>query len=211
MNAPFKDVRQLESYIGGRWVRGAGQAVPLLDASTGQPVALIDASGIDFAGSLAHGRSKGGPALRKMSFHERALMLKALGQKLMEGKDEFYALSTATGATRTDSWIDIEGGIGTLLSYASKGRRELPNSRVLVDGDVEQLSRDGTFSADIADDGALAVGRDERRQDCAGDDKQDPDGPDPGADGHGSQSHLGCLRRGFARIETMSASMFKTM
>ncbi|MET2831372.1 phenylacetic acid degradation bifunctional protein PaaZ [Mesorhizobium shangrilense] len=147
MNAPFKTVRQLESYIGGRWVRGAGQAVPLLDASTGQPVALIDASGIDFAGSLAHGRSKGGPALRKMSFHERALMLKALGQKLMEGKDEFYALSTATGATRTDSWIDIEGGIGTLLSYASKGRRELPNSRVLVDGEVEQLSRDGTFSA----------------------------------------------------------------
>jgi oxepin-CoA hydrolase/3-oxo-5,6-dehydrosuberyl-CoA semialdehyde dehydrogenase len=147
MNAPLRNVRQLESYIGGRWVRGAGQAVPLLDASTGQPVALIDASGIDFAESLAHGRSKGGPALRKMSFHERALMLKALGQKLMEGKDEFYALSTATGATRTDSWIDIEGGIGTLLSYASKGRRELPNSRVLVDGDVEQLSRDGTFSA----------------------------------------------------------------
>ncbi len=147
MNAPLRNVRQLESYIGGRWVRGAGQAVPLLDASTGRPVALIDASGIDFAESLAHGRSKGGPALRKMSFHERALMLKALGQKLMEGKDEFYALSTATGATRTDSWIDIEGGIGTLLSYASKGRRELPNSRVLVDGDVEQLSRDGTFSA----------------------------------------------------------------
>lgn len=147
MNAPLRNVRQLESYIGGQWVRGAGQAVPLLDASTGQPVALIDASGIDFAESLAHGRSKGGPALRKMSFHERALMLKALGQKLMEGKDEFYALSTATGATRTDSWIDIEGGIGTLLSYASKGRRELPNSRVLVDGEVEQLSRDGTFSA----------------------------------------------------------------
>ena len=92
------------------------------------------------------GRDKGGPALRAMSFHERALMLKALGQALMEGKEEFYALSTATGATRTDSWIDIDGGIGTLLSYASKGRRELPNTRLLLDGAAEELSRDGTFS-----------------------------------------------------------------
>ncbi len=74
-------------------------------------------------------------------------MLKALGLALMDRKEEFYALSSATGATKTDSWIDIDGGIGTLLSYACKGRRELPNTRVLVDGDVESLSRDGTFSA----------------------------------------------------------------
>lgn len=146
MNAPVKTIRQLESYIAGDWVRGAGKAVPLLDAATGAEVALIDASGLDMKRALSHGREAGGPALRKLSFHERALMLKALGQALMEAKEEFYALSTATGATRTDSWIDIEGGVGTLLSYASKGRRELPNTRTLVDGDVEALSRDNTFS-----------------------------------------------------------------
>ena len=146
MNAPVKTVRQLESFIAGDWVRGAGKAVPLLDAATGAEVALIDASGLDMKRALNHGREEGGPALRKLSFHERALMLKALGQALMEAKEEFYALSTATGATRTDSWIDIEGGIGTLLSYASKGGRELPNTRTLVDGDVEALSRDNSFS-----------------------------------------------------------------
>jgi len=146
MNVPLKNVRQLESYVAGQWVRGAGKAVPLLDAATGEAVALIDASGIDFKAALTHGRAVGSPALQKMSFHERALMLKALGQALMEAKEEFYALSTATGATRTDSWIDVEGGIGTLLSYASKGRRELPNTRMLVDGDVEPASRDNTFS-----------------------------------------------------------------
>jgi oxepin-CoA hydrolase/3-oxo-5,6-dehydrosuberyl-CoA semialdehyde dehydrogenase len=123
------------------------RACPLLDAATGDPVAFIDSSGIDFKAILAHGRDKGGPALRRMSFHERAAMLKALGQALMEKKEEFYALSTATGATRADSWVDIEGGIGTLLSYASKGRRELPNTRVLLDGDVEPLSKDNTFAA----------------------------------------------------------------
>ncbi|HXV31549.1 MAG TPA: phenylacetic acid degradation bifunctional protein PaaZ, partial [Sinorhizobium sp.] len=139
--------RRLESYIGGVWTRGAKEGVPLLDASTGTPVALIDSTGIDFAAALAYGRDKAGPALRRMSFHERAAMLKALAQALMERKEEFYALSTATGATRTDSWVDIEGGIGTLFSYASKGRRELPNARVLVEGDVEALSRDDTFSA----------------------------------------------------------------
>ncbi|MGX8013623.1 phenylacetic acid degradation bifunctional protein PaaZ [Mesorhizobium sp. ORM8.1] len=146
MNAPVKSIRQLESYVAGQWARGAGKAVPLLDAAIGETVALIDAGGIDMKAALTHGREKGGPALRKMSFHERALMLKALGQALMQAKEEFYALSTATGATRTDSWIDIEGGIGTLLSYASKGRRELPNTLTLVDGNVEPLSRDNTFS-----------------------------------------------------------------
>jgi oxepin-CoA hydrolase/3-oxo-5,6-dehydrosuberyl-CoA semialdehyde dehydrogenase len=139
--------RRLESYVSGSWVAGAKDGVPLLDAATGAPVALIDSSGIDFKAALSHGREKAGPALRRMSFHERAAMLKALGLALMELKDEFYNLSFATGATRADSWVDIEGGIGTLLSYASKGRRELPNTRVLVDGDVEALSKDNSFSA----------------------------------------------------------------
>ncbi|OED01317.1 MULTISPECIES: phenylacetic acid degradation bifunctional protein PaaZ [unclassified Rhizobium] len=147
MNIMAKQPRRLESYVGGAWVVGAKEGVPLLDASTGVPVASIDSSGIDFKQTLAYGRDKGGPALRRLSFHERAAMLKALGQALLERKEEFYALSTATGATRADSWVDIEGGIGTLLSYASKGRRELPNARVLLDGDAEQLSKDQSFSA----------------------------------------------------------------
>src|SRR5689334_5839012 len=139
--------RQLESYVAGRWVRGAGKAATLLNAATGAPVAQIDSSGIDFAATLAYGRETGGPKLRKLSFHERAAMLKALGQKLMALKEEFYAESLATGTTRADGWIDIEGGIGTLLAYASKARRELPNTRVLTEGAVEPLSKDGTFSA----------------------------------------------------------------
>ncbi|MBZ9790176.1 phenylacetic acid degradation bifunctional protein PaaZ [Rhizobium sp. 3T7] len=147
MNVLANPPRRLESYVYGRWVPGTKDGAELLDASTGVPVALIDSTGVDFVASLAYGREKAGPALRRMSFHERAAMLKALGQALMDRKEEFYALSSATGATRADSWIDIDGGIGTLLSYASKGRRELPNTRVLVDGDVETLSRDGTFSA----------------------------------------------------------------
>ena len=134
--------RTLESYVGGEWVQGAGKGQTLLNAATGAPVARIDSSGIDFAGALAWGRDVVGPKLRKLSFHERAAMLKALGQKLMELKEEFYAESFATGATRADGWIDIEGGAGTLLSYASKARRELPNARVLTDGDVEVLSKD---------------------------------------------------------------------
>lgn len=147
MNVMADRPRRLQSYISGDWVAGAKQGVPLRDASTGEPVAFIDSTGIDFKAALAHGRDRGGPALRRMSFHERAAMLKALGLALLENKEEMYALSTATGATRGDSWVDIEGGIGTLLSYASKGRRELPNARVLLDGDVEGLSKDGTFSA----------------------------------------------------------------
>ena len=147
MSAPERQPRRLESYLSGAWVRGAREGIPLLNAATGAPVALIDATGLDFAGALDWARNVGGPALRRLSFHERAGMLKALGQALMADKELLYAESLATGATRTDGWIDIEGGIGTLLSYASKGRRELPNTRVLTDGAVELLSRDNSFSA----------------------------------------------------------------
>ena len=139
--------RRLQSFVYGEWTNGSKDGVPLLNASTGAPVAMIDSTGIDFAAALAWGRDKGGRALRAMSFHERAGMLKALGLKLMEMKEEFYAESLATGATRADAWVDIEGGIGTLLTFASKGRRELPNTRVLLDGDVELLSKDASFSA----------------------------------------------------------------
>ncbi len=130
MNATALRPRRLESYVCGQWVAGSKEGTPLLDASTGGVIAFIDATGLDFKAALQYGREKSGHALRALSFHERAAMLKALGQKLMEQKEDFYALSAATGATRADSWIDIEGGIGTLLAYASKGRRELPNTRV---------------------------------------------------------------------------------
>ncbi|MFB2595700.1 phenylacetic acid degradation bifunctional protein PaaZ [Paracoccus sp. p4-l81] len=136
--------RRLQSYVCGQWVSGAGDGATLLNAATGASVAQIDASGLDMAAALDHARAAGA-RLRAMSLHDRALMLKALGQALMDDKELFYAESLATGATRSDGWIDIEGGIGTLLSYASKGRREWPNTRVMVDGDVEILSRDGSF------------------------------------------------------------------
>lgn len=139
--------RRLESYVCGRWTPGSQQGQTLLDAATGEPVAVIDSTGIDFAAALAHGRDVAGPKLRAMSFHERAGMLKALGLALMTQKEEFYAESLHTGATRADGWVDIEGGIGTMLTFASKARRELPNARVLTDGDVEPLSKDGSFSA----------------------------------------------------------------
>ena len=94
---------------------------------------------------LDHARNVGGPALRKLTFHERARMLKALGQAIMARKEELYELNFSTGATRKDGWIDIEGGAGTLFSFSSKGRRELPDAHVLLDGQLEPLSKSGTF------------------------------------------------------------------
>ncbi|MCV2445645.1 phenylacetic acid degradation bifunctional protein PaaZ [Paracoccus sp. DMF] len=139
-------LRRLESYVCGGWTPGAKEGQTLLDAATGAPVALIDSTGLDFAAVLQHGRAAGA-SLRTMTFHERAGMLKALGLALMARKEEFYAESLHTGATRADGWVDIEGGIGTMLAFASKGRRELPNARVLTDGEVEVLSKDGSFVA----------------------------------------------------------------
>ncbi len=137
--------RRLESYVQGRWQPGTGEGKPLANAATGVTHALISSEGIDFAGALDWGREVGGPALRRHTIHERALMLRAIGKKLMEMKDEFHAESLATGATPQDAWPDIDGGIGTLLTFASKARRELPNTKVLTEGAVEPLSRDGTF------------------------------------------------------------------
>jgi oxepin-CoA hydrolase/3-oxo-5,6-dehydrosuberyl-CoA semialdehyde dehydrogenase len=136
---------RLESFLGGRWQGGGGPATALQDASTGEVIAEAASGGFDFGAMLAHARGVGGPALRAMTFHERAAMLRALGKRLFDFKDEFYALSYRTGATKTDSWIDIDGGIGTMLVFASKGARELPNSRVYLDGNVEGLSKGGTF------------------------------------------------------------------
>ena len=139
--------RRLESYVCGRWTPGAREGAALRDAATAEIVATIDSTGVDFAAALAYGREVGGPALRALSFHERAARLKSIGQMLLDAKEAFYAENAWTGATRADGRIDIEGGIGALLSYASRARRELPNARVLTEGEVERLSEDGSFCA----------------------------------------------------------------
>ncbi|MEV5890235.1 phenylacetic acid degradation bifunctional protein PaaZ [Nonomuraea fuscirosea] len=135
----------LESYAAGRWFRPADDGEPLLDAATGEEVARISSRGLDVAAMVRHARGTGGPALRSLTFHERAALLKALAKHLLEHKDELYALSLRTGATTRDTAVDVDGGIGTLFSYASKGVRELPNDTVVLDGGLERLGKGGTF------------------------------------------------------------------
>ena len=135
---------QLLNYERDRWVAGDG-AVEIASAIDGTPVATTGSGGLDFGGMLAHARDVAGPALRKLTFHERARMIKALGLAIMARKEELYELNYLTGATRKDGWIDIEGGAGTLFSFSSKGRRELPDAHVLLDGPIETLSKEGTF------------------------------------------------------------------
>jgi len=135
----------LQSYVCGAWAGGREGGVAMRDATTGEVIAQASSAGIDFAAVLTHARDVGGPALRALTFHERAGILKALAKHLSERKDEFYALSYRTGATKSDSLIDIDGGIGTVFAFAGKATRELPNARVYVEGDVEGLSKGGTF------------------------------------------------------------------
>jgi oxepin-CoA hydrolase/3-oxo-5,6-dehydrosuberyl-CoA semialdehyde dehydrogenase len=145
IGAPGSAPRRLENYVNGQWVSGTGKAADLFHAVTGEKIAEATTGGIDLKGMVDYATGVGGPALRKMTFHERALMLKAMAQYLMSRKDEFYLVSAATGATKQDSWVDIEGGIGTLFAYASRGRREFPNERFYIDGPTEALSKGGTF------------------------------------------------------------------
>ncbi len=137
----------LPSYIQGEWWTPTSPArfTEVRDASTGDVVTLVSTDGLDLAGALAHARSVGQKSLGALTFHQRAVLLKQFALALTERKDELYALSARTGATKSDSWVDIDGGIGVLFSYSGKGRRELPNSRVHVDGPVEPLSKDGSF------------------------------------------------------------------
>src|SRR4051794_1382319 len=136
---------KLMSYAEGRWVEPAGALSDIPSAITDEPVAQVGSGTRDFAAMLKYARTLGGPALRALTFHHRAKMLKALAEAVMARKEELYELSYETGATRADGWIDIEGGAGTLFAYSSKGRRELPNDTILIDGPVEGLSKRGTF------------------------------------------------------------------
>ncbi len=133
-STPLLESPLLESYVAGAWFRAADEGAPLHDAATGEEVARISSSGIDLAAMTDHARNVGGPALRELTFHERAGLLKAMAKHLTGLKDELYELSYRTGATRRDSMVDIDGGIGTVFSYGSKGTRELPNDTVVLDG-----------------------------------------------------------------------------
>ncbi|MAM61573.1 phenylacetic acid degradation bifunctional protein PaaZ [Maritimibacter sp. UBA3975] len=135
----------VSSYAAGDWVKPGAGARNIASAVTGEVIATAGNDSLDVQAMLDHAHTVGGPALRKMTFHERAKMLKALGQYLSEHKQALYDISFATGATQGDHGFDIDGGIGTLFVFASKGRRELPDGHVLLDGDVEQFSRNGTF------------------------------------------------------------------
>ncbi len=137
-------VSDLNSYVAGRWVPAGADARAIRSAVTGEVIARAGAD-LDMQEMIDHAVRVGGPALRKMTFHDRARRLKALALYLRERRQPLYELSTQTGATLADSKIDIDGGIGTMLVFASKGRREMPDQHVYVDGEVEQLSREGSF------------------------------------------------------------------
>ena len=136
----------IQSYVAGEWFSGKSDGVRIVNAVNGDFIGNVSSDGMDFKDVLHYAREVGGPALRALTFHERALRLKALAQHLLEHKEEFYEVSAWTGATRADSWIDIEGGIGTLFSYSSLVRREFPNETFLLEGNQERLSKEGTFT-----------------------------------------------------------------
>jgi len=136
---------KIESYACGAWVAGSDDGVEVSNAINGTPIGRVSSRGLDFADMLSHGRQHGGSALRKMTIHDRANMLKALAKHLLDKKEDFYKISAMTGATRADGWVDIEGGIGTVFAYSGIARRELPNETFAVEGNIEQLSAKGSF------------------------------------------------------------------
>ncbi|TDK43830.1 phenylacetic acid degradation bifunctional protein PaaZ [Antarcticimicrobium luteum] len=138
-------IRQISSFAAGEWIAPGAGARAIASAITGEVIASAGNSALDVQSMLDHARDVGGPALRAMTFHDRARMLKALGQHLNANKQALYDISFDTGATQSDHMIDIDGGIGTMFVFASKGRREMPDDHVFLDGELEQLGRTGTF------------------------------------------------------------------
>jgi oxepin-CoA hydrolase/3-oxo-5,6-dehydrosuberyl-CoA semialdehyde dehydrogenase len=137
-------MQKTENYVLGRWVAGDGDGVPQYNAYTGAVISTASSQGIDYRDVLAYGRETGGPTLRRMTFHERGRLLKTLAFYLLERKERYYTVSHLTGATRQDSWVDIEGGIGNLFAYSSL-RRRFPDEPYYVEGDLARLSKEGTF------------------------------------------------------------------
>lgn len=145
INAPAQTV--LPSYAQGKWQapESPEKSAQAFDANTGEVVAVVSSDGIDIAGMVDHARTVGQKSLGELTIHERALKLKELAQYLTSRKEELYKVSFRTGATQRDHYVDTDGGISTLFVYSSKGRREMPNSNVVIDGKTEVLSRDGSF------------------------------------------------------------------
>ncbi len=139
-------MKKIESYICGAWTSGEGAGQTLYNAVTGEAIGTASTKGFDFGEIVEYGRKIGGPALSKLSFHERGRMLRALALHLREHLPALYECSYQTGATKADSWIDIEGGIGNLFSYASL-RRQFPDETFCLDGEAIPLSKDGNFMA----------------------------------------------------------------
>ncbi len=137
-------IRNINSFAAGEWIAPDASARPIASAITGEVIAQAGQA-LDTAAMVEHARNLGGPALRAMTFHDRARMVKALALHLNEHKQALYDISFDTGATAKDHLIDVDGGIGTMFVFASKGRREMPDARVFVDGAVEELSRSGSF------------------------------------------------------------------
>lgn len=135
---------KLQNYVNGKWVEGDGEGQMLFNAVTGEPIAIATSKGLDFQSILAYARETGNPALRKLSFYERGNMLKALALHLRNHLEKFYKISSYSGATKADSWIDIEGGIGNLFANASL-RRKFPDEMYAVDGETHNLSKNNTF------------------------------------------------------------------
>ncbi|HET6722229.1 MAG TPA: phenylacetic acid degradation bifunctional protein PaaZ, partial [Chitinophagaceae bacterium] len=135
---------KLENYIEGKWITGDGEGQPLYNAVTGEVVASATSKGLDFRAMTNHARKVGNINLRKMTFHERGRMLKELALYLRKHLDKFYTISYKTGATKADSWVDIEGGIGNLFANASL-RRKFPDEAFCIDGESHNLSRQNTF------------------------------------------------------------------
>ena len=136
--------QKLGNYALGKWIEGTDDGELLVDASTGAPIALASSKGLDFGDMMRYARQTGGPVLSRMTFHERGRMIKALALYLIERKDKYYTISYQTGATKVDSWIDIEGGIGNLFAYSSL-RRQFPDQPYSIDGDHAPLSKGGSF------------------------------------------------------------------
>jgi oxepin-CoA hydrolase/3-oxo-5,6-dehydrosuberyl-CoA semialdehyde dehydrogenase len=137
-------MEKLKNFIAGNWEQGFGKEQILYNAISGEPIASACTGGLDFKGMLEYGRNTGNPALRKLTFHERGRMMRTLALYLNERKEKYYNISYATGATRGDSWIDIEGGFGNLFGYASL-RRKLPDMPYTYDGESHSLSKTGSF------------------------------------------------------------------
>ena len=141
-------MKNYNNYALGKWTKGEDEGTPLFNAITGEEIGRASSKGLDFSEMMRYARKVGGSQLRKMTFQERGLMLKELALHLHSIKNKFYALSAETGATKIDSWIDIEGGIGNIFANASL-RKNFPDLPYHVDGDMAPLSKNGTFKVII--------------------------------------------------------------